>query len=381
MHLLEALPDGLRGRCLRALARTAGVRLVAEVFFAGHLRANGLEVANLVAFRRAGPLAMDAARKVAQSLRLLRDAGTTWCPQSVRLRIARAMWLPIFDALLRIEVAGALVAREGGEAILVAYRRAGIAEAIGKEHPVEIRWYGGDRLVQTLKLRLTFAWCIRQRLLGLTFRWQVATGQAERRLSAVEGSADPVVLLPQEEETSSDRSYRTQPHWLQHGSCGVQAVILGNKVFPGRPADSVYAPVSPNEVHALPAALGVGGRLCRMLASITLRLLWCPIDEAPALAATARLLYYADRMAAVVARTGARAFLCCENVVIHADAMQMVAGTMGVRTAAFQYSNMGIVTPAMLTGLDTMLTFGPDLSRAMDLGWVGRTLHSDWVSV
>jgi len=360
VHVLEALPGGPRGRCLRAVARMLGVEIAPTRFFAGHVRAGREEVAYLAALRRSIPAAHGAARRAIDASPLLHELSEVWGRAPIEIRIARALWWPTMESLLRIEAARALAHAVGGEASVILRRTAVTADCLEDRDGLVLRWYAGPKARESLVHRLLALWWLRQRMMGVRFKIQAGLGQVRPELGRTPGT--PSVLIPQEEESSEDWSYRTQPSWLFAGSDAIRVVRIASSVFPAPPSDrnaSTPTFVSTGEFHALRGEPRLTSVLRSTLRRVAAAALVARSDSLPALAAVGRLLYFADRMAAVSRAATVKVFVCSENAMIYADAMQMVAQDSGVRTVSFQYSNMAQVAPVMKTAQSCMLTFAP----------------------
>ena len=51
--------------------------------------------------------------------------------------------------------------------------------------------------------------------------------------------------------------------------------------------------------------------------------------------------------------------MSCENYMVEADAMQIIAKALDITTLSYQYANVGKVAPIMMSCADVMLTFAP----------------------
>jgi hypothetical protein len=204
---------------------------------------------------------------------------------------------------------------------------------------------------------------LRQRYRKL--RWRLASPEA-----AAGGAAGPALMLLQEDELSLDRSYRGQPHWLdpEDPPLPFRTYILQpewNETTPacvGLDPDtgirnlplktwSLYR--GTEQVQPLRKSLHREKRACLR------RSLTGAGSECVALFPLVRLLDTAADLAAFCSETGVRAFMTCENYFTAADAMQIIAEPMKIRTLSYQYSNMSRVGPAMMTTADIMATFSP----------------------
>ena len=356
--MLDDIGAGRAARRAIARARGAGLRVEQARFFAGHLKLPDGESAYLAAFRQSTPVAMRAARARVGESRVLTALAAEWPRTPMEIRLARQLWWPVMEALLRVRAAQVLAG--GGPCRVIAARPAGVrAEEL--DAGAGVQWYDADRRGARTD-RFVLAWWIRQRARGVT----APKPEIGRR-------GLPIVLAPQEEEIEADLTFRTQPHW-RSTTPRLDAVIAATDVFGAGDAapGAGLSFVRPDAVHGLPgtpvtaAATRAGLRIARAALS-------AGRDETPALGAAARLFYFGGRVAALAAASGARVFVCCESPMIHADAAQLVARKAGIRTVCFQYSNMGHVTPVMKSCADVFASFAPIYHERWQWdGWDGE---------
>jgi hypothetical protein len=81
--------------------------------------------------------------------------------------------------------------------------------------------------------------------------------------------------------------------------------------------------------------------------------------EVEAVFEVARLLYTAKGLAAFCEGNHVKAFMTCENYMVEANAMSLIAPPLNITTLSYQYSNAGQAGPIMMTTADIMVTFAP----------------------
>jgi hypothetical protein len=356
--LLDGPPMGVPAIAAAYALRRLGLRLEVVSFFAGHLRTATGEAVRPAARKAAFRMAFEAATTLLDGSRVLSDVNARWQRDTVRLYLARRLWPAAERLLLRAMVVQALGASGGGPLTLVIPR------------PVELPPGVVRALVQNVTLQFAglqrSGW--RTGRLAPTLRWarQLLRG---RRSQPPEIPADglPAVLLLQEDDVSLDRSYRTQPHWLSPGDTPpFRTVIL--RLGPAAidaPLDALERHridvVSPDEpVSSSERDLPICGRLRRDSRRLRRVAIFHP-DPAVACAAgeVATLTATAEGLAALAVRRRVRAFLTCENYMLHADAMQLIGAPLGIKTLSYQYTSLPYPSLALMTTAGAMITFAP----------------------
>jgi len=83
------------------------------------------------------------------------------------------------------------------------------------------------------------------------------------------------------------------------------------------------------------------------------------LSEIIALLNSIKLLHTAGSLVKLCTKQRISTFLCSESYRISARAMSIIAPKLDIQTVAFQYSNLAVVSPAMLTTADEMYVFSP----------------------
>jgi hypothetical protein len=213
-----------------------------------------------------------------------------------------------------------------------------------------------------------YLWLIRQQY--RKFLWRLENLRAKEAARFDRGDDNPALLLLQEDDLLPDRSYRTQPHWLdpEDPPLPFPTFIIQPEWNEMTPACVEMNPGS--GIRNLPLrtwslfrgtkeAQPLRKLLCREKRACLARSFAGPGSESPALFPLVRLMDTAADLVAFCSEKGIRTFMTCENYFTAADAMQVIAGPLGIRTVSYQYSNMSRVGPSMMTTADTMVTFSP----------------------
>ena len=379
IQVLDPLPDRGWSALLRIIMQWLGFRIEEAEFFAGHLQTSDGQVVYVAARMVSIELAFQASERILTHSKLLAGLNNTWGRNTIFKDIARSLEIPAFQVALRFMAAGALGHRAGdNEVFLIVQRRCafdpdllcaltpGLKVYFYRSWPYEsLRESRASVLFLWLffKLRET-KWSI-EALIGRGSNVQDPFNGSETRL--------PSLLVLQEDDLSLDRSYRTQPHWIfpEDDKLPFRTLVLQRGSLAQLPVDNEtlrehgIIPVSQKELQLLSRRRLSSSRLI-IQRSLRRGFLKCALAsffgssmELGALFEVARLLYTAHVLAAFCERNHVKAFMTCENYVVEADAMLLIAPTLDITTLSYQYSNAGKAGPIMMTTADIMLTFAP----------------------
>ena len=344
--LLDGPPVGVVQRLAESALKLVGIEVSEARFFAGHLRTADGEAVRPAARKAAFRLALDAAADLVSRSATLRCLDGTWPRHVVRLYLARRLWASAERLMLRVMVAEA-IARASSQ------RPAAIVLPKPSELPAASLWgLQSDRRVHFVGRTPVSARTSRAGLMAWWVR-QWWRGRKERPSPAA-GSLPPSVLVPQEDELSLDRSHRTQPHWLARSGnrplfrtlvlCATHEAQRDAPAADLASLGIVPLGVTAAAIHGLNALeKPIRVRLQRdVRRSLVSGLLSGRRERAIALAETARLFGVALGLAALCRRENVKAFMTCENYMLAADAMQLVAPALGVRTISYQVLEPGL---------------------------------------
>ena len=370
-RLTRRLPSGTRVAVLDGPARGAagalgttvlsmlGIAVAEADFFAGHLTVATGEAVGPITFRESFRLADLAAKLVCGRSRLLRDMNDRWPRNTVQLHIGKQLWPLTMGFLFRVFTADALARRDGGAAALFITWPSALPRQLMPELRVEIpvRAVGTKRPAWKAGRFAIVPWRLRQWLRGLA---------ARRRNPQLGSPPGPALLVLQEDNLSLDRSFRGQPHWLDTSAPPFRTLVLRTGRFFDADLSAAEREAARLEIlelddlAAAEADVPVASELRHWAGRLTRHGLFV-LDgaEASAAAAAARLAISAAELAKLSTARSVTAFLTCENYMLHADAMHLVASALGIATLSYQYSNMPNPSLPMVTTADRMVVFSP----------------------
>lgn len=325
--------------------------------------------------------ALSVAESALKTSPLLSRMNSDYGRNTLLLHLTKYFWRPQEYMIIRIMVAASLASQEKAVCKLILHRQAGIDIELlpYKPQDLQILLCGGDshhaEMQRNLRLVLV--------QVRLTRSIREKGIRRDPEATAQKSAQSPAVLLLQEDELATDPSYRTQPHWLYStpGSFSAKIYILplntslftrhnpsalqkwNIEVFP--PGTLVTAalrfvfrkPERPMLLH---------GIMCVLASCLS-----SSRRQGHALWTAGLLLFRAGALSLICDRNNIGAFVTTENHTPESDAMQIVAELRSVRTLSYQYSNLGIVNPIMMTTADEMLTFSSafyPLTRYKNIG-------------
>jgi hypothetical protein len=369
LRVLDPLSSDLKTRLLlRFMSGKFQVR--EESFIAGKLLMPDGQPVYIAARRCAHDVAFMASQRLLDRSPLLSQLNQKWGRNTTLLYLAKFLWAPVNKIIVRILVTDALLREFGKEARLIisipAYLDADLFSSFSTRLTLEYYREGwGQRSLQQVYGLL---WLFRQKLLET--RWFIEKLRKNQFPAPLHTDEKPSLLTIQEDEISSDRSYRTQPHWLDPADPlpAFRTLILktsvrekGRKPEEGKVAETVLT--IPMAAWCLPGVFrehhSVEKKLTKDLKDCIRASLYGSAYEKAAMFSMIKLFYTARDLAPFCVRYRVKAFMTCENYMIFSDAMQLIASPLNIRTLSFQYSNMGMVGPYMLTTADLMITFSP----------------------
>lgn len=354
------------------LLKRKGVHVVESSFFAGNLKTADGESVIRVSNRVSSQIALIAAKEIVQSESTLHKLNEVYGRNTIRLFIVKQLHLHIVYWTSRALVADALCATGRPEVWLKKPNRFDgklLREALPG---VNLRFY---LTVNFWPIKLAMAWIID---VARNIKLILGTGKSNKPSPSDSTTPrKPSVLTLQEDNIHADRSLRGQPHWvdvndppeifdtyvLEHQSAifaiakdtsalskaGVK--VLSTSAF--RSAlyamrnNKVFIQIRRDRRTVIQAVFKVGG-----------------FANKHSLLRVAFLLRQAELMGALALWLNAKVFLIRETYYSLADAMQLVAPALNITTLAYQYSNLGSISPIMMTTADKFLIFS-DIYKAI----------------
>lgn len=359
--VLEAIKPGQK--LWRWLLRKKGVDVVEATFFAGHLKTDEGEAIYLSARRLSGQIALVAAREAVQAEIYLQRLNNAYKRNTIRLFIAKQLHMHIEYWTTRALVAQVLC--ETGRAIIWLKKPTLFNEGLLSEAlpGVDLRFYP---TIGVAPLKLVMLWLLDvARDIKLIFVFGYRS-----RYSVPAKTQKPSVLVLQEDNLRAERSLRGQPHWVdisnpletfdtflvefrgskfsiaedasQLSKAGVNILPTSTfrRALQAMRNDKTVVQVRQDRRTALQAVFRMHGFANKFF-----------------LLRVAALLRQAELMGALALWLNAKVFLIRETYYSFADAMQLVATDLNVTTIAYQYSNLGAVSPIMMSTADKFLIF------------------------
>jgi hypothetical protein len=354
-----------RHRFWKWLLNKKGIQIVEAGFFAGHLKTDNNESVFQAARNMAMQISFKAATSIVQSDKSLQQLNDKYKRNTILLFVAKQLHLPIEYWTNRVLVAKALT--ESCDAV-VWLKKPLIFDQL---HLIEV----------FPDTKLHFYSNVGFSLFEFIKKWRlhhIARYIPETISSIVEHKVffesdvqmKPSVLTLQEDTIRSDRSLRGQPHWLDIEdpveTFDTFVVALGgdSKLF-----SEDISKLSNTGVKILPLKV-------LKLATRSMRnnktLLEVSQDKRFAISAALRargyaqqyflmqvafLLSQAQSIGALALCLNTKVFLNRETYRSLGDAMQLVANGLNITTVSYQYSNLGIVGPLMMSTSDKCLIF------------------------
>lgn len=353
--LLDGPVTGIIERLGAALLRIAGLPVAEATFFSGHLRTPDGQAVGPAAHWYSFTLADDAAQAVFERSPLLREMNARWGRDTVKLRVAKSIWPEALALAHRLFAADRLALDETKPSLAILQWPSGIPRDVIPGLPVSIEIVCAGHASQWKQGRLGFLlWLGRYGLRRLT------------PASDPPPSAQPTLMVLQEDDLSLDRSRRGQPHWMGDEVPRFRTLVV-------RTSAALRSSVSAEEAVRRNITLvdvahlsarrpegAVSGELRqwarRLLSEAFLN------DLAPHRAAAReciRLAFAAADLSGLAAARQVTAFMTCESYMLHADAMNLVGPHIGVTTLGYQYSNLPGPSLPMTSTADRFLVFSP----------------------
>ncbi len=359
--VFEAIKPGQK--LWRRLLKRKGVNVVEAIFFAGHLKTQEGEAVWISARRLSGQIALLAARKIVQSEPQLYSLNEAYGRNTIRLFIAKKLQMHIEYFIFRVMAAQALC-RPSGAVLLMKKPTLFDGKLLSEALPgVDIRFYSTAGFGRS-KLAISWILDVAQDMLTLGLG-------LHNRLSAQTVAHKPSVLTLQEDNIRTDRSLRGQPHWVDTNNQpvmfdtyvvklqGSKAAILEDESQLSKDGVKILSTSAfRSALHAMRNDKSLmrvrRDRRTAIRAVFQVR----GFSNRYFLLRVASLLRQAELMGALALFLNTRVFLIRETYYSLSDAMQLVAPDLGVTTVAYQYSNLGSVSPIMMSTADKFLIFG-----------------------
>jgi hypothetical protein len=368
INVLDALPKNIKTMLLIKGLWLCKIKVQEAEFYAGHLRARDGENVWIAAKDELSGIAFNAAKRCLLESKVFDTLNRDWGRNTVLLFLTKYFF----------KVAG-----YGGHHTIF---KVMIAEALSRDRvneahhlilglPVGFKPEMLENIKGSLHLHtyLLHKWSIRNNRLSVLM---LITYVGFRRflksvLSLFHPNpkfgdvATPALILLQEGDFSMDRSFRSQPHWLfkEDRPFNFRILALESK-------DNFYQKANQKELeqynffvvpkHHMYYSSHKHVSQKHINSSILLLLYQSVFGSRIAVDISFQfslMFMKASLLASFCIDQKVKAFMTCENYYIDVDAMNLIAPIMGIRTLSYQYSNMSVIGPVMMTSANIICTF------------------------
>jgi len=349
------------------ILRSIGFDVVFANYFVGHLRTGEGEHVWTASRRNAGLIALNASKEIVQKKQILlfnRDLGNN----TVRLVIAKRLFTYIEYWTTRVLVSGALAQNEVMEVWLKK------PLLINENHlryafpSIQINLYSSLLIFKYIKNTVSVI-ALTIRSLGSMIKWNYGFKKSSKICEY--SYEDPAVLSLQEDSIRIDSTLRNQLYWYSGNN---KKIIFNYYII--KSTGSIYDEVpfekylSSIGVRLFPySIIGTALKKTRKdtrLATIKKNIKYAyrsillslnDLSVSYFVIIITDLLSESLRLGALALYTNTKIFLIKEAYYSSADAIQLVSRDIGVTTIACQYSNLGGISPLMMSTADKMLLF------------------------
>jgi len=380
VKVLEPTPFIGLERVLAFLMRFVGYDVEEVAFFAGHLRTLDGESVHIAGRRLARDMAFKIAETMVCGQPFWGRLNKKWGRNAILLHLAKTIRQACEDISIPVLVVDALARKEGeSEPYLIIRRPLELNPRRLKDFQPEVRVHfcrsiskvSDYPLIKPLRMKVSRL--VKMLRKKRTSSKPVPPNAALPRLTMRSDKSfalEPAsLLIIQEDQISMDRSYRTQPHWLfsSQGRPNFRTLVLENTNLHSPDLDNLA--LEELGVILIPEptiSLIKPSSSTRHLFNELRRDLWrcffrIPLsfssESACTLMRLGLLLRRARAISLLCQKMNVKAFMTCDPYRKDADAMQLVANALGIKTFCFQYSNLNFETVGTVNSADTMFVF------------------------
>lgn len=376
IQVLDSLSGNRSAAFLKYIMQCVGFRIEEAKFFAGHLRKPDGEAIYSAAVNVSKELAFKASESILLQSKFLDQLNRKWGRNTILKHTAISLQMTAMKIAMQFMAAETLSqkANDNNAFLLIKHHVAFDPNLLHALAPnLKVLFY---RMLFNASLKrnrlsvLILLLYLKLREMKWLFesfiRW-------ESNICSHIKTSEPSLLVLQEDDLSLDRSYRTQPHWLfaENGKPPFQTIVLKTGSVVTRLSVDAEAlknlgitPISEKDLYLLFSrqfwpSNPVHHLILKDIWRCVITSFWGTSVEITTLFEITMLFYNANLLAAFCERYNVKAFMTCENYLVHADAMILIASNLDVTTLSYQYSNMSKAGPIMMTTADIMLTFSP----------------------
>ena len=348
----------IRQRIFAWILSMRGLLITEADFFAGDLKLNNEAVA-LMSHKYVADISLKASKMIISSSSRLTKINALYGRNTIQLHVAKNLQNIVNYWVLRILI----VRTYSSDAQLLIKKpnmfSSQLLELVSPE--ISICLYQKDWFRQFGLVKLCFLEFAR------TIKLQYGNSSAETKKTNSSPASRPSVLMLQEDTVRFDKSLRGQPHWIDNQSnpFDTNIIEMDSNLFSTRDIElleksSVY--VISKSLFKTARRITKGNqvfkvlRLNRYKALLGFLTSYHYVDRY-FLLKIMTLLKQAELMGALALLKNTKVFLYRETYYPLVDAMVLVAPKLNIKTIAYQYSNLGCISPVMMSTSDKFLIF------------------------
>lgn len=377
IKVLDPIPYRGLSALLLFIVRFLGFRVEEAKFFAGHLRTSDGQVVGIAYQPVSIDIALRAAKRILARSRFLAQLNYEWRCNTILKHIARYLEIQAQPIVKRFLVMEVLKRTQGERKVIYIVQRhfsfdTELLRILSSD--LEVYFYRTWQLNSFKRGRASVLFFLLfEKLQKLKWLLEVMFGKRTSLEMCFDAEEEclPALLVLQEDDLSMDRSYRTQPHWLftEHDNKSFKTLVLQVNSLERLPVDNRILkkhgiiPISQKQKYLLSRKFRSLHPIRRRLRVDFLKCVFECIFGSSLIKGTifevVRLLYIAKDLVSFCEQNRVKAFMTCENYMLQADAMSIIASTLNITTLSYQYSNISMAGPSLITTADKMLTFAP----------------------
>jgi hypothetical protein len=347
-----------------SILKFRGIILEEKHFFTGTLNIkNDAEAVHIKAFKKTSELSIKWSKEIVDENSILSSVNSKYGNNTLQLHFAKFLQSNLMYWLLRIYSTKALSDKTESNIILY-IRSPNVIEEVKLRNAfpeIKFIFYGSLLNQKTSFLYFLF------KEIYLAFIIKVSKLKQSKKLIK-NVKKPPSVLTIQEDSIRFDQSIRGHLHWLDFelhnfNNYPVNVISLNHgtsKVI----KDTDLLKQKNIHLHSSKIlSQNITTALNFKNVKMTIKLLWLEAIRSNFSISTVFIIksvflfYKAIKLASVCVNLNVKVYVIREPYFILADAIQLLSNTIGVKTIAYQYSNLGFCSPLMMTSSDLFLTF------------------------
>tara|TARA_A100001011_G_scaffold387547_1_gene465517 strand:+ start:10349 stop:12247 length:1899 start_codon:yes stop_codon:yes gene_type:complete len=361
----------------RKLTRILGKKIIFLDFFAGELyNEDSIEPVYIRARKEGNKLAYKWSKKIVENNHLISKVNSDYGNNTLLLHLSKFLQVNVFEWTLKILAFKSITSESKDSEILIEAPKFFCGESLKEEYPrVKINFYNKKLshilgliflLFKELYLRLKSNFSI-----NISNKKEIENFRSRKS-----------VLSFQEESIRKEQSLRGQLHWLDFS--------LKNRLYDvhiiSLPSQTSIKIDDINKLRENNIFIH-NKRIFRLsrnnknnpnfkIFKDDIKKLWKLFFKKEALdniynLKTIFLMYMAIDLASICLYLKTKVFVIKEPYFIYSDAIQLLSNKIGVKTIAYQYSNLGYFSPLMVSSSDLFLTFSSAYNKLFKIDGYG----------